>query len=78
MGDKLAENMLNAIEEAKQKATLDKFISALGIRLVGEQTARVLAERFGSLDRLAQASIEELQEIRDIGPEVARSIYTFF
>ena len=78
MGDKLADNMLSSIKEAKERATLDKFISALGIRLVGEQTAKLLAHHFGSIDRLANASIEELQNIRDIGPEVAKSIYTFF
>jgi DNA ligase (NAD+) len=78
MGDKLAENMLRSIELAKKKASLKKLISALGIRLVGEQTARVLAENYKDLDELAQASPEELQTLPDIGPEVASSIYKFF
>ncbi|WP_457570785.1 NAD-dependent DNA ligase LigA [Desulfovulcanus sp.] len=78
MGDKLAENILGAIELAKEKASLRKLISALGIRLVGEQTARVLAENYKDLDELAKASPEELQLLPDIGPEVAASIYKFF
>jgi len=78
MGDKLAENILRSIELAKKKASLKKLISALGIRLVGEQTARVLAENYKDLDELAQASPEELQTLPDIGPEVAASIYKFF
>jgi DNA ligase (NAD+) len=78
MGDKLAENILGAIERAKKKASLRKLISALGIRLVGEQTARVLAENYKDLDELAKASVEDLQRLPDIGPEVASSIYKFF
>ncbi len=78
MGDKLAENMINAIAEAKERASLDKFISALGIRLVGEQTANTLAKEFKTLDNLSNASIEQLIQIKDIGKEVAASIYSFF
>ncbi len=78
MGDRLAENILNSIKKAKENATLKKFIAALGIRHVGEQTARMLADHFKSIDELSSASIEELQELKDIGPEVAKSIYTFF
>ena len=78
MGDKLAENIINAIDEAKKRATLNKFIAALGIRFVGEQTAKTLAEHFKSLDELSAASVEELKSIRDIGDEVAASIYSFF
>ncbi len=78
MGNKLAENMLNAIEEAKKRATLDKLISGLGIRLVGEQTAKTLAKHFKNLDNLAKATKEELMSLKDIGEEVAHSIYSFF
>lgn len=78
MGDKLAENILNSIDDAKNKATLDKFISALGIRLVGEQTAKTLAMHFKNLDNLAKATKEELMNLKDIGEEVASSIYSFF
>ena len=78
MGEKLAENMLGSIEQARKNASLRKLISALGIRLVGEQTARVLAENYKDLDELAKASVEDLQELPDIGPEVASSIVQFF
>ncbi|HKY07161.1 MAG TPA: helix-hairpin-helix domain-containing protein, partial [Candidatus Binatia bacterium] len=53
-------------------------ITALGIRHVGEATARALAEHFGDLNKIEQASEEELREVRDIGPEVAKSIAHFF
>ncbi len=78
MGEKLADNILQSIAASKNKISLEKFISALGIRLVGEQTARVLADHFKSMDALMEASEEELMEVKDVGPEVARSIYTFF
>lgn len=78
MGSKSADNMLKALEEAKQKADLPKLLSALGIRFVGDQTAKVLAEHFRDLDELARADKESLQEIRDIGPEIAESIRDFF
>ncbi len=78
MGPKLAENMLSSIKKAKENATLDKLISALGIRFVGEQTAKVLAEHFKDLDELASATVEDLLKIKDIGPETANSIYSFF
>jgi len=77
MGDKLAENLLGAIEASKQRE-LDTFIFALGIRHVGEQTAKLLAGAFGSLENLLAASEEELQAVREIGPQVARSIAAFF
>ncbi|GAB7080411.1 NAD-dependent DNA ligase LigA [Megalodesulfovibrio paquesii] len=77
MGEKLAENMLAAVEQARH-APLRRAISALGIRLVGEQTAKALARRYGSLEALAQATAEDLQSIEDIGPEVAASIRAFF
>jgi len=78
MGSKSADNMLKALEEAKQKADLPKLLAALGIRFVGDQTAKVLAEHFRDLDELARADKESLQEIKDIGPEIAESIRKFF
>lgn len=77
MGDKLADNLLNAIAASKTRP-LHAFIFALGIRHVGEQTAKLLAERFGSIAALSEATLEELQAIRDIGPAVAGSICNFF
>ncbi len=77
MGDKLASNLLAAIENSKQR-DLGRFIFALGIRHVGERTAKSLAQAFGSLDNLERATFEELVSIRDIGATVAQSIRTFF
>jgi len=77
MGDKLAENLLAAIAASKQQE-LSRFILALGIRHVGERTAKILADRFGSIDNLQAASLEELTSIRDVGPIVAASIRSFF
>ncbi|MCA1987504.1 MAG: NAD-dependent DNA ligase LigA, partial [Desulfovibrio sp.] len=71
------ENMLAAMEQGR-RPPLRRAISALGIRLVGEQTAKALARRYGSLEALAAASAEDLQTIDDIGPEVAASIRAFF
>jgi DNA ligase (NAD+) len=78
MGDKLARNILGAIERAREEADLQRVISALGIRLVGWETARVLASHYRGLDRLSAASEEELQRIPDIGPEIAASIRSYF
>ncbi len=77
MGSRSADNFLAAVEEAKQ-APLHRFLSALGIEQVGEQTARTLAQAYADLDALAQASDEELQKLPDIGPKVAASIRAFF
>jgi len=77
MADKSANNILSAIEKSKQ-TTLARFIYALGIRNVGEATAKELAAHFGSLDRLMAADHERLQQIPDIGPVVAQSIVDFF
>ena len=77
MADKSAQNLLGALEKSKE-TTLPRFLSSLGIPQVGEATARALAEHFGDLDTLMDASEEELQQVRDIGPEVARSIARFF
>jgi len=75
--DKSAENLLGEIEESKEQ-TLGRFLYALGIPLVGEHLARVLAQHYGTLDDLMGASNEVLQEIQEIGPEVAHSITAFF
>jgi DNA ligase (NAD+) len=77
MGEKLASNLLSAIESSKQR-DLGRFIFALGIRHVGERTAKSLAQAFGSLENLELATFEELVSIRDIGSTVAQSIRTFF
>ena len=77
MGEKSVTNVLNAIEKSKQ-APLSRLIFALGIRHVGEEMARLLAQHFGSLDRLANASREELLSVPTVGPKIADSIITFF
>jgi DNA ligase (NAD+) len=77
MGDKLAENLLSAIDNSK-KRELARLIHALGIRHVGEHTAKLLAAAFGSIDNLIRASGEELIAIREVGPQVAQSICSFF
>ena len=76
MAEKSAQNVLNALEKSKS-TTLARFIFALGIRHVGEATAKELARHFGKLDRLLDASEEQLLEVADIGPVVARSIRDF-
>lgn len=78
MGPKLAANMINALRRARETATLPRLLCALGIRHVGEQTARTLAARYADLDELAAAAPEELTELPDIGPEVATAIRAFF
>ncbi len=78
MGPVLAKKIIEALDTAKKDATLARLISALGIRHVGTQTARELAENFSNMDELAHASVERLMEIPDIGPEVAASIRYFF
>lgn len=75
--DKSAHKLYEAIQRTKQ-ARSDRFLYALGIRHVGEHVARLLAEHFGSLDRLSRASLEELQKIPGIGPEIAESVEQFF
>ncbi len=77
MADKSAQNLLDNIERSR-RTTMDRFINALGIRHVGEHTARQLARRFKTVEELAAASEEELRSVRDIGPEVARSIREYF
>jgi len=75
--DKSAANLHGAIRSAS-KARLDRFLFALGIRHVGQHVARVLAERFRSLDSLRRASPEELEATEGVGPEIARSVAKFF
>ena len=77
MGEKSAENLVEALEKSKQ-TTLERFIYALGIRNVGESTARDLARHFGSLEQLLAADAETLEQVPEIGPVVARSIRQFF
>ncbi|WP_040501930.1 NAD-dependent DNA ligase LigA [Herbaspirillum sp. YR522] len=77
MADKSARNVLDALQKSKQ-TTLPRFIYALGIRHVGEATAKELARHFGSLDRLLAADEAQLLEVADIGPVVAASIRAFF
>lgn len=77
MGPKSAENALNSLEKAK-KTTLARFIFALGIRDVGEATALNLANHFKNLDAVKQATIEQLQEVPDVGEVVANRIYVFW
>jgi len=77
MADKSAANLVAALERSKQ-ATLARFLYALGIRHVGESTAKDLARHFGRLVRIVDASVEQLLEVNDVGPVVAQSIHTFF
>ena len=78
MGQVLAEKFVQAFAEARAKATLSRLVAALGIRHVGEQTARMLARHFDDLEALARADADTLQALPDVGPEVAASIRAFF
>jgi DNA ligase (NAD+) len=77
MGEKLAANMLAAIAGSRQ-TTLARFLNGLGIRQVGEATASALKEHFGTIAKIRAATVEELEEVRDVGPTVAESIFNFF
>ena len=77
MAEKSAQNLVDGLEKSK-RTTLPRFLFALGIRHVGETTARDLARHFGSLERIEQASLEALLEVPDVGPIVAQSVRTFF
>ena len=77
LGEKSAHNLVAALERSKT-TSLPRLIAALGIRHLGEATARQLAEHFGDLDRIIRAEEEALQDVPDIGPEVARSVAAFF
>jgi len=75
--EKSAKNLIEAIQKSK-KVPLSRFILALGIRHVGEETAIDLANRFNSIDKLQKATKEELETIPDVGPKIAESIYNWF
>jgi DNA ligase (NAD+) len=77
MGEKSAQNLVAAIDRSR-RTTLARFVFALGIRNVGESTARDLARDLGAIDALMGASEERLQQVADVGPVVARSIAQFF
>jgi DNA ligase (NAD+) len=77
IGDKSAENLLGEIEQSR-KLPLERVIFGLGIRFVGERTAEFLAEHFGSMDALMDASVDQLQEVNEVGPRIAQSIHEFF
>jgi DNA ligase (NAD+) len=77
MGPKSAANVLRNIERSRY-LPMPRVIAALGIRFVGERTAEFLAQHFGSLDKISEASREELQLAEEVGPKVAESIFTFF
>jgi DNA ligase (NAD+) len=77
MGEKSAANLLANLEKSK-RTTLARFLYGLGIRHVGETTAKDLARHFGGIDRIMDASVEQLLEVNDVGPVVAQSIRTFF
>ena len=77
MAEKSASNLLEALEKSKQ-TTLPRFLFGLGIRHVGEATAKALARHFGKLDAVMDATEEQLLSVSDVGPIVAKSIRTFF
>ena len=77
MGDKSAVNLLAGLDKSKH-TSLPRFLFALGIRQVGEATAKDLAKHFGALDRVMHATLDELLQVRDVGPVVAQSLRTFF
>jgi DNA ligase (NAD+) len=76
MGEKSAQNLVAGLEKSK-RTTLARFLYGLGIRHVGETTAKDLAKHFGSLDRLLGATEEQLLQVNDVGPVVAQSLHTF-
>jgi DNA ligase (NAD+) len=75
--EKSVQNLLSSISRSKHPP-LDKFIYALGIRHVGERTAKILTSNFGSVENLMTAGVEDLTSIQEIGPEIAQSIVEFF
>ena len=77
MGEKSAQNVIDAIAKSR-KTTLPRLLFGLGIPQVGESTALALAEQFGSLEKLQQASAEQIEETPDVGPIVSRSVFEFF
>jgi len=77
MGERSAQNLLSGIVASKHKSLAD-FVFALGIRHVGESVAELLADHFGTIEKLSRATLEELDQIEDIGPAIAASVYEFF
>jgi DNA ligase (NAD+) len=77
IGKKSAQSLLAEIENSK-KLPLNRVLFALGLRFVGERTAQLLAEAFGSMDALMEASLEELEAVDEVGPRVAQAIHEFF
>ncbi|WP_115710497.1 NAD-dependent DNA ligase LigA [Legionella sainthelensi] len=77
MGEKSAKNLLQALEQSK-KTTLSRFLYALGIREIGEASARVLAEHFGDIEAISNATVDELMNLEDMGPVGAGNIVHFF
>jgi DNA ligase (NAD+) len=77
MAEKSAQNLLDEIAASK-KNSLTRLIYALGIRFVGERTGQLLSEHFGSMDKLAKATLEDLQEVHEVGPKVAEGVAEFF
>ncbi|MDO8659710.1 MAG: helix-hairpin-helix domain-containing protein, partial [Candidatus Parcubacteria bacterium] len=75
--EKSAENLMKSISE-KKEITLPKFIYALGIRNIGEETAIDLAKNFWSIDKLKKAQLKDFESILNIGPVVAKSVYEWF
>jgi DNA ligase (NAD+) len=77
LGAKSAENIISAIEGSREKE-FPRVLYSLGIRFVGERTSRILAERFRTIEKLKNATEEELQNLREIGPRIAGSVVSFF
>lgn len=75
--EKSSEKLFQSIQNTKHPE-LNRFIFALGLRHIGESTAKLLAKQFGSIEKLSQASIDELEKIHEVGPEMAKSIHEFF
>lgn len=76
-GEKSVDNILNAIEKSKEKP-FEKVLFAIGIKQIGERTAKLIAKLFGSLENLSKATEEEIDDIYEIGPSIAKSIAMFF
>jgi DNA ligase (NAD+) len=77
IGQKTADSLIAEIEQSK-KAPLDRVLFGLGIRFVGERTAQLLADAFGSMDALLAATPEELERVQEVGPKVAAAVHEFF
>jgi DNA ligase (NAD+) len=77
IGQKTADSLIAEITQSK-KAPLDRVLFGLGIRFVGERTAQLLAEAFGSMDALMAASVDDLERVQEVGPRVAAAVHEFF